>query len=115
MVAGESAVTGVDFTLERVNGAIRARSRSRAGRPVDVTVTAYNALSGEVGGDGPKVVAGGAGSFTVWAVHDGTYRVEAVAKGYVERDRAGGRGRARTRLTSASSRSPRWSPRSTRS
>ncbi len=82
-----SAVEGVDFVLHRVDGAIEGQV-ALAGEPgdpaVDVTVTAYDAETGEIAGDGPQVVAGGSGDFHIATVLDGTYRVEAVGQGYVE-------------------------------
>lgn len=83
-IVGENDVTGVAFLLERVDGKIRGSVALTGGPPVNVTVTAYDAATGAVGGDGPQVVAGGTGSFEIVTVVDGTYRVEARALGYVE-------------------------------
>ncbi len=94
MIAGENDVTGVDFTLERVNGKIEGDVALSGGPAVDVTVTAYDALTGAVGGDGPQVVSGGTGHFEIVTVVDAAYYVEATALGYVEQ-KVDGRGRER--------------------
>ncbi len=83
-IENESDVTGLDFTLQRVNGAIEGQVAVTGGPPTDVTITAYDATTGGVAGDGPQTVTGGSGSFRISTVLDGTYRVEATGKGYVE-------------------------------
>jgi hypothetical protein len=84
VIAGESDVAGVDFLLERVNGKIEGDVAITGGPPVDVTVTAYDVMTGAVGGDGPQTVPGGTGHFEIVTVVDGAYYVEATALGYVE-------------------------------
>jgi hypothetical protein len=84
VVAGEDTTELVDFTLTRVDGKIVGSVAAIGGPLQDVTVTAYDVETGAVAGDGPQVVANGVGSFQISIVVDGTYRVEAVAKGYVE-------------------------------
>jgi len=79
-----SEVEGVDFTLTKVTGRIEGEVALAGGPAVDVTVTAYDAVTGEAGGDGPFVVPGGVGAFSIGTVTDGPYRVEAAGKGYVE-------------------------------
>ncbi len=80
----ESDVTDVDFVLQRVNGAIVGQVAITGGETTDVTVTAYDTATGGIAGDGPQTIAGGSGTFRISTVLDGTYRVEATAKGYVE-------------------------------
>jgi hypothetical protein len=86
VLENEAAVTGVDFALTRVDGAIEGEVALSGGPSMDVTVTAYDAVSGAVAGDGPQVVEGGAGSFRISTVLDGTYDVVAEAQGYVEQE-----------------------------
>ena len=83
VVTDGGETTGVDFTLTRVTGRIEGEVELTGGPAVDVTVTAYDATTGAVGGDGPQVVTGGAGSFAIVTVVDGTWRVVTESKGYV--------------------------------
>lgn len=77
-------VTGVDFMLTKVTGRIEGEVALAGGPAVNVLVIAYDPVTGEAGGDGPFVVPGGVGAFSIGTVTDGPYRVEAVGKGYVE-------------------------------
>jgi hypothetical protein len=86
IIENEAEVTGVDFTLVRVDGAIEGEVALSGGPATDVTVTAYDEGTGAVAGDGPQVVEDGTGSFRISTVLDGTYRVVAEALGYVEQD-----------------------------
>ncbi len=83
-VVSESDETGIDFLLQRVNGAIEGQVALSGGPATDVTVTAYDVVTGATAGSGPATVTGGTGAFRIGTVLDGTYRVEATAKGYVE-------------------------------
>ena len=83
-VANEDTTENVDFTLTRVDGRIIGSVSAVGGPLEDVTVTAYDVATGDIGGDGPQVVENGSGPFEISIVVDGTYRVEATAKGYVE-------------------------------
>ena len=83
-IEDEAEVTDIDFTLQRVDGAIEGEVALSGGETTDVTVTAYDTVTGEIGGDGPQTVAGGSGEFRISTVLDGTYTVEATAKGFVE-------------------------------
>ncbi|MBD3367306.1 MAG: hypothetical protein GF405_03890 [Candidatus Eisenbacteria bacterium] len=84
VVANEDTTENVDFMLTRVDGKIIGSVTAVGGPLEDVTVTAYDVDTGEVGGDGAQVVENGSGTFEIGIVVDGTYRVEATAKGYVE-------------------------------
>jgi len=84
VVADEDTTAPVDFTLIRVDGKIVGTVSAIGGPLEDVTVTAYDVATGEVGGDGPQIIENGTGAFEISIVVDGTYRVEATAKGYVE-------------------------------
>ncbi|MFH1502363.1 MAG: glucodextranase DOMON-like domain-containing protein [Candidatus Eisenbacteria bacterium] len=83
-ILNESEEEGVDFTLQRVNGAIEGEVAITGGDAVDVTVAAYNTMTGALAGDGAQTVSGGAGAYRISTVLDGTYRIEATGKGYVE-------------------------------
>jgi hypothetical protein len=65
-----------------VEGAIRGEVALSGGPSLDVVVTAYDSETGGGAGDGPQTVPGGTGAFRISTVLDGTYRVEAAAKGY---------------------------------
>jgi hypothetical protein len=86
-VADGGETTGVDFALERVTGRIDGSVEITGGGPdVDVTIGAYDAVTGELGGEGEVVVEGGTGSFSIGTVADGDWLVVAEGKGYVEAD-----------------------------
>ena len=86
VVTDEAQVDSVDFTLMKVTGRVDGEVALSGGPAEDVTVTLYDATTGEMGGDGQAVVAGGTGSFSIGTVLDGTWIVEATAKGFVEAD-----------------------------
>ena len=86
VLENEAEITGVDFTLVMVEGAIEGEVAITGGPAEDVTVTAYDAVTGEIAGDGDQVVHNGTGSFRISTVLDGTYRVVAEALGYVEQE-----------------------------
>jgi hypothetical protein len=78
-------VTGQDFVIQFVTGRIEGDVALTGGGPaVDVTVTAYDAVTGEIGGTGPFLVVGGTGPFSIGTLLDGPYEVVAEGKGYVE-------------------------------
>ncbi|MBD3348330.1 MAG: hypothetical protein GF400_03920 [Candidatus Eisenbacteria bacterium] len=83
-IEDEAEITGVDFLLEKVEGAIEGEVEITGGETTDVTVAAYDVVTDEIAGDGAQTVTGGSGEFSISTVLDGTYRVEATAKGYVE-------------------------------
>jgi len=72
----------LDFDLIKVTGRIDGEVALSGGPAQDVTVTIYDVTTGETGGDGPAVIAGGTGPFSIATVIDGTWIVEAAAKGY---------------------------------
>ncbi len=82
-LVGEPEIVGVDFSLMKVTGRIEGQVALTGGPAEDVTVTVYDAVSGEAGGDGPYVVEGGSGPFSIGTVVDGDWLVTATAKGYV--------------------------------
>ncbi|MCK4513374.1 hypothetical protein KAW64_16615, partial [bacterium] len=83
-IVDEAEITGIDFALTKVTGRIEGQVALSGGPATDVTVTVYDAVTGEAGGDGPYVVAGGSGAFSIATVVDGGWNVVAVAMGYVE-------------------------------
>ncbi len=78
------ATENVDFTLELVTGRIEGDVALVGGPATDVTVTIRDVDTGDAAGDGPFVVEGGTGPFSIGTVIDGTYDVEAQALGFVE-------------------------------
>ncbi|HVP58480.1 MAG TPA: glucodextranase DOMON-like domain-containing protein, partial [bacterium] len=82
VVAGGAGVEGIDFDLRKVTGAVIG-DVSLNGPASDVTVYVEVPATGEIGGDGKKVVAGGSGSFKILTVEDGAYDLVAEARGYV--------------------------------
>ena len=83
-IIDEAEITGVDFALTKVTGRIEGQVALSGGPATDVTVTVYDAVTGEAGGDGPYVVAGGSGAFSIATVVDGDWNAVAVAMGYVD-------------------------------
>ncbi|MCD4690558.1 hypothetical protein K8S17_03775, partial [bacterium] len=80
---GEPELTGIDFSLVKVTGRIEGEIALAGGPAEDVTVTVYDAVNGEAGGDGSYTVAGGSGVFSIGTVLDSDWFVTADAKGYV--------------------------------
>ena len=85
-VSAGGETTGVDFLLEKVSGRIEGEIAITGGPDIDVTVGVYDAVTGEVGGEGEVVIEGGTGAFSIGTVVDGTWLVLAEGKGYVEAD-----------------------------
>jgi len=79
----EPELTDIDFSLMKVTGRINGQVALTGGPSQDVTVTAYNLATGEPGGDGSHIVAGGTGAFSIGTVLDGDWLVRTEAKGYV--------------------------------
>jgi hypothetical protein len=81
-VTGGAAVEGIDLDLRKVTGAVIG-TVSLGGPASAVTVYVEVPATGEVGGDGKKIIAGGSGSFKILTVEDGAYDLVAEARGYV--------------------------------
>ncbi|MCK4511118.1 carboxypeptidase regulatory-like domain-containing protein, partial [bacterium] len=76
--------TGIDFEMMKVTGRIEGEVAITGGPDVDVTVGAYDAVTGDVVGEGEVVIEGGTGAFSIGTVIDGDWLVLAEGKGYVE-------------------------------
>ena len=85
-VSDTSETAGIDFALTKVTGRIEGEIAISGGPDIDVTVGVYDAMTGEVKGDGEVVIEGGTGVFSIGTVVDGTWLVLAGGKGYVEAD-----------------------------
>jgi len=82
VVTGGAAAEGIDLDLRKVTGAVIG-TVSVSGPASEVTVYVEVPATGEVGGDGKRVIAGGSGSFKLLTVEDGTYDLVAEGRGYV--------------------------------
>ncbi len=86
VVANTGETPGIDFALTRVTGRIEGEVAISGGPDVDVTVGVYDAVTGEVGGDGEVLIEDGTGAFSIGMVFDGDWLLVAEGKGYVEAD-----------------------------
>jgi hypothetical protein len=85
VIEGGTIHTGIDFALVEVPGAISG-TVSLPGPPQDVRVYALDAATGEISGDGIRIISGGSGSFNILAVEDGNHTLVAQARGYARFD-----------------------------
>ncbi|MBN2566416.1 MAG: hypothetical protein JXB46_11975, partial [Candidatus Eisenbacteria bacterium] len=85
VVADLGETTGPSFTLQKVTGRVNGEVALSGGPGnVDVTVTVMDPETGETTGEGPVIVEGGSGAFSIGTVLDGTWIVRAEGKGYIE-------------------------------